>query len=450
MSKISLIIQREYLTRVKKKSFIVMSIIGPLLFAAMMVLPAWFSTMEDTSEKNIAVIDQTGKYKDVIKDTEYIKFNWLRSNISEQISNTYKNEGYDAYIIIEHDLLEKPDAVKIYSDSQVTIDVKEHIERNLERFVENEKMESYKIDGLDAIIKQIHSVKVNVKTIKIGDDGTEKESSTALTMIAALVFAMLVYFFVLLYGTQVMRGVIEEKVSRIVEVIVSSVKPFQLMMGKIIGIALVALTQFFIWVVFTFTIISLLSAIFFNGSEMPTRMDGQIEMVQSMSTQNMDNEQTSEFAKNFGNILEKAKTLDLVGSLLAFVFYFLGGYLLYASLFAALGAALDNEADSQQFVMPVMLPLILSIYVAMAAFRNPTGDLAFWFSMIPFTSPIVMMARIPFEPPLWEIALSMFILVATFIFTTWFAGRIYRVGILMYGKKVSYKELWKWFRFAGK
>jgi len=448
MSKISLIIQREYLTRVKKKSFIIMTIIGPVLFAAMMVLPGWFASMEDTGEKSIAVVDLTGKYTNQIKDTEYLNFSWLREAAVDDVGRTYKEDGYNAYIVIEEDLLINPDAIKIYSDKQVTIDVKEHISRNLEKHLEKQKLNSYQIDGLDAIIKNIHDVRVNVKTIKVSKDGEETESSDIVVMIAAIFFAMLIYMFVLVYGMQVMRGVMEEKVSRIVEVIISSVKPFQLMMGKIIGIALVALTQFMLWVVLTLMIATAINAVF-SGQTDVMNTGNQMEMLQSADAQQVSGEM-SEIGKSVSNIFDKILTLDLVANLLSFVFYFLGGYLLYASLFAALGAALDNEADSQQFVMPVMMPLILSIYVAMAAFRSPDGDLAFWFSMIPLTSPVVMMARIPFDPPVWQLALSMFILVATFIFSTWFAGRIYRTGILMYGKKVSYKELWKWFRYAGK
>ncbi len=449
MSKISLIIQREYITRIKKKSFVVMTIIGPILFAAMMVLPGWFASMEDTDSKNIAVVDQSGKYANRIKDTEFLKFTWLNPQEAQTIAQDYQDKGYNAYLVIENDLLQQPDAAKIYSESQITIDVKEHISRNLEKYLENEKLNSYQIDGLDAIIKEINKVDVDLKTIKLAEDGSEKESSTELVMIAAIVFAMMIYMFVLIYGMQVMRGVMEEKVSRIVEVIVSSVKPFQLMMGKIIGIALVALTQFMLWIVLTVTIVGVMQSIFSSDASTVTN-NNQTELVSSMNGQQVNAEQANEFASAFNNVIDKVLSLDLIGSLMLFVFYFLGGYLLYASLFAAIGAALDNEADSQQFVMPVMMPLILSIYVAMAAFRNPTGDIAVWFSMIPFTSPVVMMARIPFQPPVWQIALSMLILVGTFVLTTWFAGRVYRTGILMYGKKVSYKELWKWFKYSGR
>lgn len=449
MSKIALIIKREYSTRVKKKSFIIMSVLGPVLFAAMFVLPAWFSSMEDTTEKYIAIVDHTGKYSNTISDTEFIKFTWLNSNEETAIKDQYQQQGYDAYVIISDDLLLQPDAVNIYSEAQVTMDLKQHIRRNLESFLEKEKLESYQIDGLKEIINQINQVSVSVGTIKLAEDGTEKESSVEFTMLAGIVFAMLVYFFVLLYGTQVMRGVMEEKTNRIIEVVISSVKPFQLMMGKIVGIALVALTQFLIWVAFTIVIIVGVKVLVFPDQEMPTRMDPQIEMAQSMG-QAETGSTTSEFQKSFDGIVDNILSLNLIGSLFAFVFFFLGGYLLYAGLYAAVGAAVDSETDSQQFVMPIIMPLILSIYIAMAAFRNPGGDVAFWFSMVPFTSPIVMMARIPFQIPLWEILLSMAILTGSFIFTTWFAGRVYRTGILMYGKKVSYKEIWKWFLYSTK
>ncbi len=450
MSKIGLIITREYTTRVKKKSFIVMSIIGPLLFAAMFVLPAWLSSMGTTSKKHIAVIDETNKYDNVITDTESLKFTMLQSDKEQKIRSEYKDMGYDAYVVISDDLLKDPDAIKIYSDAPVTIDMKQHIKRDFEKYLEKEKLESFNIDGLDNIISNINNTTVHISTIKLGEHGSEEESSTELTMIVAIVFAMLIYFFVLMYGTQVMRGVVEEKTNRIIEVIISSVKPFQLMMGKIIGIAMVALTQFLLWVVFTIIIITGIKFALFPNGEMPTRMDDQIEMVQASGGQNANVAQNSDFADEFTKIMKKANSLDLLGSVLAFFFFFIGGYLLYAGLYAAVGAVIDNETDSQQFVMPIIMPLILSIYIAMVAFRAPDSDIAFWFSMIPFTSPIVMMARIPFQIPTWQVILSMAILVASFIFTTWFAGRIYRTGILMYGKKVTYKEIWKWFRYSGK
>jgi len=434
MNKTTIIIQREYLSRVRKKSFIVMSILGPLLFAAMMVLPAWFASMEDTNEKQIAIIDQTGLYDKAIPDAAFAKFTYLGATDEAAFKLQYQDKGFVAYVVIDADLLDHPDAIKMVSDAQITMDMREHVERDLKMVLNQEFLKRKQMTGVQEVIDEMNKLYVKMTTVKLGDDGSQKESSTEVTMILSILFAMMVYMFVLVYGTQVMRGVMEEKTNRIVEVMISSVKPFQLMMGKIVGIALVALTQFLIWIVLTGSIvigIGFLSG--GNTASMPDAAAG---------------------AGNFQQMLNH--TLSIIDwsviswSLAAFLFYFLGGYLLYASLFAALGAAVDGETDSQQFVMPVMMPLILSIYVAMSAFRNPGGDLAFWFSMIPFTSPVVMMARIPFQIPLWEVLLSMGILAASFVGTTYLAGRIYRTGILMYGKKPSWKEMWRWFREAGK
>lgn len=252
------------------------------------------------------------------------------------------------------------------------------------------------------------------------------------------------YMFVFIYGTQVMRGVMEEKTSRIVEVIVSSVKPFQLMLGKIIGIALVALTQVALWVGLTLLIVSGMKMVF-QSDKAETSIQG-TELVSEASVEHA----ASAGGFDFSKVLNMAKSMNPALTLSLFLIYFLGGYLLYASLFAAIGAAIDNETDSQQFMFPITIPIIIALYVAMAAFRNPHSDMVFWFSMFPLTSPIVMMARAPFDVPFWQLGLSIGLLVAGFLLSTWFAGRIYRTGILMYGKKVNYKELWKWFRYSGK
>jgi ABC-2 type transport system permease protein len=443
MSKTALIIKREYLSRVRKKSFVVMSIVGPLLFAAMMVLPAWFASMEDSQEKQIAVIDQTGLYKDAIPDAPYAKFVYLGARDEAAFLKEHKELGFDAFVVISADLLDRPDAIKMVSEAQITIDMKEHVQRGLKPFLDRAYLQRKNMAQVQQIIDELNKVQVDLTTVKLGDDGSQRESSTEITMILSIVFAMMVYMFVLVYGTQVMRGVMEEKTNRIVEVIISSVKPFQLMMGKIVGIALVALTQFSIWIVLTLIIVGGIVGLASGGAGAAPQM----QQMQQMAAAAGD-------ANGFEQVFMKTMSVIDWGtvswSLAAFMFYFLGGYLLYASLFAALGSAIDGDSDSQQFVMPVMMPLILSIYVAMSAFRNPGGDLAFWFSMIPFTSPVVMMARIPFQIPLWEILLSMAILAGSFVGSTWLAGRIYRTGILMYGKKTSWKEMWRWFLEAGK
>jgi ABC-2 type transport system permease protein len=432
MGKIKLIIEREYLSRVKKKSFIVMSFIGPLLFAAMMVLPAWFASMEDSKVRRVAVLDQTGLYQGAIPNSETLIFDYVNGTTEDELRQTYTSAGYVAYLVIADDLLNSPESVRLMSDAQITMDMKDYIKRSLKVRLDNDYLSRKQMPHVTELIAELRNINIKLTTVKLGDDGSEKESSTEITMVLSIVFAMLVYMFVLIYGTQVMRGVMEEKTNRIVEVIVSSVKPFQLMMGKIVGIALVALTQFLVWVCLTAAIV------WFVG------------LVGVGAVASSDVALSGGFAAEMGKVMAMVDWSLLNWSIAAFIYFFLGGYLLYAGLFAAIGSAIDSDTDSQQFVMPVMMPLILSIYVAMSAFRNPGGDLAFWFSMIPFTSPVVMMARIPFQIPLEEIIASMVILAASFVGMTWFAGRIYRTGILMYGKKVSYKELWKWFKLSGK
>jgi ABC-2 type transport system permease protein len=284
-------------------------------------------------------------------------------------------------------------------------------------------------------------------TIKLGDDGSEKESSTEIAMIISIICAVLTYMFVFIYGAQVMQGVMEEKASRIVEVIISSVRPFELMLGKIIGIALVALTQVALWIILTGVIVTALKAGFTGGVDQATQMQAL-----DMAAGSMDLESGAVQADGFNmdGLLSSINNLNPLRTVFLFILYFIGGYMIYSSLYAAIGAAVDNQTDTQQFMMPITIPILIAFYVAIAAFRNPHSDLVFWFSMIPLTSPIVMMARVPFDVPIWEILVSLVVLYASFVFTTWFAARIYRVGILMYGKKVTYKELWKWFRYSDK
>lgn len=447
MNKISLVLQREYLTRIKKKSFIIMTILGPLLFAAMFVIPGWLATMEDDDEKVIAVLDATGLYDHSLEDSPLIKYQYLPMEAEDELRNNFPNSGYYAYLVISDNLLEKPDALRLISSGQITMDVKDHIRRSLREYLKEEKLKSFEVNSLNTIFAEVNSVDVQLSTVKIGSDGGEKASSTEVAMVISILFAFLSYMFVFVYGTQVLRGVMEEKSSRIVEVIISSIKPFQLMMGKILGIALVALTQFLLWIVLTIVILFGVKTLVFPNSDMPSRMDG-IETV--MGDQDlMGEEAVAKGDFDYAQIMSLVEGINITQTLLIFLIYFIGGYLLYAALFAAIGAAIDAETDSQQFVLPITIPIIIALYVSLAAFRNPHSAMVFWFSMIPFTSPIVMMARIPFDVPMWQIALSIFLLVAGFVFATWFAARIYRTGILMYGKKVSYKELWKWFKQAG-
>src|SRR6056297_1742287 len=444
MNKIKLIISREYLTRVKKKSFILMTLLGPILFAALFIGPAWIASLEDTDVKNIAVIDSSGIFIDKIPETDYIKFEYLENKTLNEVKKNFSGSDYYGVLQILPSITYEPGAALLYSKKKSSFSVKSHIASSMERELKNKKLRAQGLD--EKILKSIES-DVSIRTIEWTDDGEAKESSTEIAMAVGYAGGFVIYIFIFMFGAQVMRGVIEEKSSRIVEIIVSSAKPFQLMMGKIVGIALVGLTQFLLWIILTFVIVGGVKTAFFpdlgtkNAQEVVVQdmfEEQDMDQIENMQPQNMD---------QFSGIFNSIKSIDFGVIIGSFIFFFLGGYLLYGSLFAAVGSAVDNEADTQQFMFPITIPLILGIFVMINAINTPDSPIAFWFSIIPFTSPIVMMVRIPFGVPYWELALSMGLLILTFLATTWMAGRIYRTGILMYGKKVNYKELWKWIRY---
>ncbi|HOE05472.1 MAG TPA: ABC transporter permease [Bacteroidales bacterium] len=462
MSKIGLIIQREYLTRVKKKTFVIMTILGPLLFAALMIAPALLAQMEDGELKYVAVIDDsymfspitdsTGKvYRQILKDTEYIKFDYLYGMSLDSAKAQLPDSKYYALLYIPHTVvnMEQGEA-QLFSYQQPNLGLKMHIANCMEKHLEDvkliEKGNEFGIsqNQIGEILRVVNS-SVELYTIKLGEGGKETQSSTEISMILGYIAGFLIYMFVFMYGSQVMRGVIEEKTSRIVEVIVSSVRPFQLMMGKIIGVALVGLTQFLLWVVLTFGLVSIAQAVFIDS----VKVENMTQVVPGGTGNTLnDNEQViDQGAAEFSAMFNSIKAINFPLVLGMFVFYFLGGYLLYAAMFAAIGAAVDNETDTQQFMLPVTIPLVLGIIVMVSAINNPNGSLAYWFSLIPFTSPIVMMVRIPFEVPIQDVIISAGLLIITFIFMVWLAAKIYRTGILMYGKKVNYRELWKWIRY---
>jgi ABC-2 type transport system permease protein len=445
MSKISLIITREYLTRVRKKSFLIMTILGPIFFAALFILPAWFATMDDKEVRTIAVIDSSKLFINTIPETEYLKFVYLENTTVEDLRQDFDKTGYHAVLYIAHIVANTPSAVQLLSTKQPSLNVRMHIANALEKEIERLKLETYEITNLNEILAAIKT-NVNIRTI-IWKGDQEKESFSEVAMIVGYISGFLIYIFIFMFGSLVMRGVIEEKTSRVVEIIVSSVKPFQLMAGKIIGIGLVGLTQFLMWIVFTFILITIGTSLFFPDLKTPASNQLPIESVMSSSTLDQVQQTEEEFSK-IQAMLQSLSDINYAVMIGSFLFFFLGGYLLYSSLFAAIGSAVDNEADTQQFMFPITIPLILAIIVMMNAIQNPEGQLAFWFSMIPLTSPVIMMVRIPFGVPVWQVSLSMGILIASFLFTTWLAGKIYRTGILMYGKKVNYKELWKWIRYS--
>lgn len=440
MKNILLVLQREYLVRVKKKSFIIMTFLAPLLFVGFYAAVIWIA-IGSTDTKTIQVLDESGLFAQQFKDTESLRFSYISEPL-DSAKNSFKTSEANALVYIPQDVLDNPKNVRIYAAKNVSLDLKSDIEKTIERQIENIKLTEA---GITRKILEDARVNVSSETISLNEEGEKSSSSGAATAIGGIC-AFLIYISVFVYGTQVMRGVTEEKTSRIVEVIISSVKPYQLMMGKIIGVALVGLTQFVLWIVLTVLLTTAAGYVFSDklGND-PDKMRAQVEQVQKGMPGSAMNAAASAGPENpISEVLGAVNSLNIPYIVACFLFYYLGGYLLYSALFGAVGAAVDNDADTQQFMLPITLPIVFSFIFAQMALRDPDGGLAFWTSIIPFTSPIVMMVRIPFGVPAWELALSMALLVLGFMGTTWLAARIYRVGILMYGKKVSYKELAKW------
>ena len=416
MHKIWLIIKREYLVRVRKKSFIIMTILGPILMAALLIVPTFLATQ--TQENRIIALNEDANY--ILEDSEFMHFTTIPTSEAELLKTDFSESPFYALLYLEGENF------TLYSNQQISLSVSKSIEKQLERLIEHEKL---KLLGIDLQILEDASTEINITTKIISEDGNTSNSQAEASMGIGFLSGILIYMFIFMYGTMVMRGVIEEKTSRIVEVIISSVKPFQLMMGKILGVALVGLTQFVLWIIITIIISTVAELAFLDANVMVTEMNS--------SDQSVILAQVAEFTGG----------INLLQIFLAFIFYFLAGYLMYSALFAAVGSAVDTEADTQQFVLPITIPIILSFVLITPIMENPDGTLAFWMSMIPFTSPVIMMVRLPFGVANWELSLSIGILITSFIATTWLAGRIYRTGILMYGKKATYKEIWKWLKY---
>lgn len=435
MSKIGLVIKKEYLQRVSKKSFILLTFLTPFLFAALVFVPLWLSTIKGDEAKQIAILDTTGKYAPLFKDTEEYTFITEKEATLEKY-RTNPDKDIFAFLNITDDLLKNPEAATLYSEKQIPMGLKSTIDKTLSEFLKDEKLASYNIENLKQIIED-SKVNFSIKTIKWDKDGSEKSTSAEVASILGMVLTFIIYMFIIMYGAMVMQGVMEEKTNRIIEVMISSVKPFDLMMGKIIGIGFVGLTQVFLWGILT-TILVSVSIFFFGGSTSPEEV-----MNAQMAAQGMNeiSAGSSEINLQIQEIINSIN-FGMIGS--CFVLYFIGGYLLYAALFAAIGSALEQQEDSQQFMTPIMLLMVFSLYAGIYSMNNPDGPLAFWCSMIPFTSPIVMMVRLPFDIPIWELLLSFALLFVTAVFIVWFSAKIYRVGILMYGKKPSIKEMIKW------
>jgi len=419
MRKIWLIIKREYIVRVSKKAFIVMTIVGPLLMAALMIVPTYLAN--ETQELRTIAIEEDGfEFTNQIEDTDFLHFSKIPTEEATLLKNDFSESNYYALLYI------MGDNFTLYSNQQISLTVSKTIENQLEQIIEHQKLKAV---GIDLTILSEAQSTVHISTKIITEGGGTTNSKAEASMGIGFVCGILIYMFIFMYGTMVMRGVIEEKTSRIVEVIISSVKPFQLMMGKILGVALVGLTQFALWILLTIAIASFAELMFMDEGIMTTELNSTQQSIL-----------LSELSNLTGGI-------NLMQIFVSFIFYFLAGYLVYSSLFAAVGSAVDAEADTQQFVLPITIPLILAFILIQPIMENPDGPLAFWMSIIPFTSPVIMMVRLPFGVANWELALSMCVLILSFVLTTYLAGKIYRTGILMYGKKTSYKELWKWLSY---
>lgn len=436
MSKIWIIIQREFMTRVKKKSFILLTILMPFIFAALIMVPLMLATIEGDEQKTVMVVDKTGRYVGSLKSTANYAFVPTADNKDEFYT---EDSEVEAVVQITADLAKNPTAVTIYSPREVKAELLSYVETCLGEQVRREKLSAYNIPELETIIADIQT-DFHVATVKRNAEGDETSSNTYIAMTAGFIFTFLIYMFVMSYGGMVMQSVMEEKTNRIVELMVSSVKPFQLMMGKIIGVALVGFVQLAIWGVMLSIILMVCGSVFgLSAAPAVPAVAGADAQMAAVAQQAGGGEAAE--------IMSALMGLPYAELGIMFVLYFVGGYLLYASFFAAVGASINAQEDSSQFIMPVVLIMVFGLYAAMYSAENTNGPLAFWASIFPLTSPIVMMVRIPFGVPWWEEVLSLGLLFATSMAFVWISARIYRVGILMYGKKPSLREMLKWVRW---
>jgi ABC-2 type transport system permease protein len=444
MNKTMLILQQEYLKKVKKKSFIILTLLVPLLFVGMFALIIFLSMHDDKQERTIAVYDESTLFLGELEPEGTTQFHFIPKEKYDTLRTNLKGSEFYAILFIPENVYSNNTA-QIISEKQLPIDLIERIARRLSRFIENDKrqkvIDEAGIPDLDERLAETRTT-VRVNTLKVSETGEARKSSSEVAFIASYAMGFIIYFFVFMYGASVMRSVMEEKKNRIVEVIISSVKPFQLMTGKIIGTALVGLTQVGIWIVVGL-ILMVVGQSFFtpeSAGEMSQSLMESSQQMGSTVSQDMANNQVAD-------ILELVGNLNLPLILFSFLFYFLAGYLMYSSLLGAVGAAVDNEEDSQQMVFPITFPLILAIMILFPIARNPEGPIAFWGSIIPFTSPVAMLARVPYGVPTWELLLSMALLILATVGAIWAAAKIYKTGLLMYGKKVNLKELIKWLRY---
>ena len=435
MNKLGLIIAREYMSIVGRKSFILLTLGMPLLFIIIMAVPIGLAYLNDkgSDTQKIAVIDETGRYAAALKSDDMYNFVAIKGDTVTNAREFYDkaNGSLDAIIIIPRDV-DSTGVVNIFSEGTITPALVSSVRNVLSDTIETAHLTTMGIPNIQEMVEKAH-VDVDVRSIKWSETGDEQESSTEAAMGLGLMLSIFTYMFVLMYGAMIMNSVIEEKTNRIVEVVVSSCRPFQLMLGKIIGVGLVGLTQMLIWIVLLVVVAMVAGSVFGMGNLSPDAVSP--EALAS--------------AKDMGAmeaIVRETLSINYIPIIVGFILYFIGGYLLYSSLFAGLGSAVDQASDSSQFTTPVILVMLIAFYAGMACMQNPSGPTAVWCSIIPFTSPVVMMIRLPFGVPFWQLALSLGLLFGTAIGITWLAARIYRRGILHYGQKASFKDLFKWIK----
>jgi ABC-2 type transport system permease protein len=436
MNKLLLIIKREFFAKVKNKSFIILTVLSPLLVVALGALIFYLSEKNSEDVRKVAYVDETSQLASAFTSTKTLKYvDLTKLGFKEAKTTAEKNYFGLIYIPKVDSLNQLSKSIKFYSQETPGLGLISSIESGLDKRIRNLKIEKLNID-----VAKIKSTETNVSIATENFTG-EKSSKigSLLRMLAGGGFGYLIFMFIIIYGTSVMRSVIEEKTSRIIEVIISSVKPFQLMLGKILGNAFAGLLQYIIWMIIGGTILTIVTLYLGpdatqNSNAMPINSEV-VQQVQQASNNNIQ------------LVLQEIKNLPILTIFFSFLVYFFGGYLIYSSIYAAIGAAVDSETDTQQFMMPVLMPLVIAIYIGFSIIENPHGSVAVGFSIFPLTSPIVMLMRIPFGVPWWQIAVSMLLLIITFIGIVWFAAKIYRIGILMYGKKPSYKEIYKWLKY---
>ena len=463
--KLGIIIQREYLNKVKKKSFLLITFLAPVLFAAIAILPTIIMMGTKEEAKHIGVIDRSGIVLPYLENNDVTIFTDLGPDASpEAIKADFKGSGVDVLLTIsELDTVARAVTADCYSEKPLGMDTGSMIEGRINDAVEAYRIESYGIENLEEIMAGVKS-NVKLRSYTVDESGKETISESGIYMALSMILGIAIYLFIALFSGMVMSSVIEEKSSRVVEVLVSSVKSSELLFGKIIGVALVALTQFLLWIVLTLLLVAVAMGIIGKDKVMGmfgdqsntemveqmmtpgVHMPGDISLDQALASATDTTAVAAGEPSGMEAVMSTLGNINLAQIGIAFLFFFIFGYLLYASLFAAIGSGVENEGDSTQLQLPVTIPLMIGFFVALYAFKAPDSSLVFWFSMIPFTSPIVMLARIPFGVPAWELILSIVLLIGTFIACAWASAKIYKVGILMYGKKSTFKDLWKWLR----